>query len=159
MATRDSGGQQRQTRRTNEAEKTAPEHGGGGSHERKEKLDDDVDAILDEIDEVLESNAEDFVRSFRRAVSDHRSGRRRSALRPPSRRQGTRRSRTSLRRTHLSCFRVAYPTLKPVTVEAPHGTTIVADHLPGRRRDGGRPAGDDGQHHRPARHREGVPGR
>ena len=32
--------------------------------ERKEKLDDDVDAILDEIDEVLESNAEDFVRSF-----------------------------------------------------------------------------------------------
>jgi len=32
--------------------------------ERKEALDDDVDAILDEIDEVLESNAEDFVRSF-----------------------------------------------------------------------------------------------
>ena len=26
--------------------------------------DDDVDAILDEIDEVLESNAEDFVKSF-----------------------------------------------------------------------------------------------
>lgn len=32
--------------------------------ERKEALDDDVDAILDEIDDVLESNAEDFVRSF-----------------------------------------------------------------------------------------------
>ncbi|MCD6640660.1 MAG: ubiquitin-like protein Pup [Nocardioides sp.] len=32
--------------------------------ERKEVLDDDVDAILDEIDEVLESNAEDFVKSF-----------------------------------------------------------------------------------------------
>ena len=32
--------------------------------ERKEKLDDDVDAILDEIDEVLETNAEDFVKSF-----------------------------------------------------------------------------------------------
>ncbi|MBF4770158.1 ubiquitin-like protein Pup [Nocardioides agariphilus] len=32
--------------------------------ERKEALDDDVDAILDEIDEVLESNAEDFVKSF-----------------------------------------------------------------------------------------------
>ena len=32
--------------------------------ERKEKLDDDVDAILDEIDEVLESNAEEFVRGF-----------------------------------------------------------------------------------------------
>ncbi len=32
--------------------------------ERKERLDDDVDAILDEIDEVLESNAEEFVRGF-----------------------------------------------------------------------------------------------
>ena len=27
-------------------------------------LDGDVDAILDEIDDVLESNAEDFVKSF-----------------------------------------------------------------------------------------------
>ncbi len=26
--------------------------------------DEDIDAILDEIDEVLESNAEDFVKSF-----------------------------------------------------------------------------------------------
>ena len=32
--------------------------------ERKEALDDDVDAILDEIDSVLEQNAEDFVKSF-----------------------------------------------------------------------------------------------
>ncbi len=66
MATRDSGGgQQRQTRRTNEAEETAPEAAETEAvAERKEKLDDDVDAILDEIDEVLESNAEDFVRSF-----------------------------------------------------------------------------------------------
>jgi prokaryotic ubiquitin-like protein Pup len=32
--------------------------------ERKEALDEDIDAILDEIDEVLESNAEDFVKSF-----------------------------------------------------------------------------------------------
>ena len=32
--------------------------------ERKEALDDDVDAILDEIDDVLEFNAEDFVKSF-----------------------------------------------------------------------------------------------
>jgi ubiquitin-like protein Pup len=32
--------------------------------ERREALDDDIDAILDEIDEVLESNAEDFVKSF-----------------------------------------------------------------------------------------------
>ncbi|MRK01817.1 ubiquitin-like protein Pup [Aeromicrobium sp. S22] len=30
----------------------------------KAKLDDDVDSILDEIDDVLEENAEEFVRSF-----------------------------------------------------------------------------------------------
>ncbi|GAB3677595.1 ubiquitin-like protein Pup [Angustibacter aerolatus] len=30
----------------------------------KEGLDDDIDSVLDEIDEVLEANAEDFVRSF-----------------------------------------------------------------------------------------------
>ena len=35
-----------------------------GVAERKEVIDDDVDAILDEIDEVLETNAEDFVKSF-----------------------------------------------------------------------------------------------
>lgn len=32
--------------------------------ERKEQLDDDIDSILDEIDDVLETNAEDFVKSF-----------------------------------------------------------------------------------------------
>ncbi|HJQ03122.1 MAG TPA: ubiquitin-like protein Pup, partial [Jatrophihabitans sp.] len=32
--------------------------------ERHEKLTDDVDALLDDIDEVLETNPEDFVRSF-----------------------------------------------------------------------------------------------
>jgi prokaryotic ubiquitin-like protein Pup len=32
--------------------------------ERKEAIDGDVDAILDEIDDVLETNAEDFVKSF-----------------------------------------------------------------------------------------------
>jgi len=32
--------------------------------ERKEQLDEDIDAILDEIDNVLETNAEDFVKSF-----------------------------------------------------------------------------------------------
>lgn len=32
--------------------------------EKKEAIDDDVDAILDEIDDVLETNAEDFVKSF-----------------------------------------------------------------------------------------------
>ncbi|KQT94983.1 ubiquitin [Marmoricola sp. Leaf446] len=32
--------------------------------ERKDKLDDDIDAILEDIDDVLETNAEDFVKSF-----------------------------------------------------------------------------------------------
>ncbi len=31
---------------------------------RKEKLDDDIDSILDEIDDVLEENAAEFVSSF-----------------------------------------------------------------------------------------------
>ena len=30
----------------------------------KEGLDDDIDSVLDEIDGVLESNAEEFVRGF-----------------------------------------------------------------------------------------------
>ncbi|MFB9903467.1 ubiquitin-like protein Pup [Allokutzneria oryzae] len=32
--------------------------------ERREKVGEDVDAILDEIDDVLEENAEDFVRAY-----------------------------------------------------------------------------------------------
>ena len=32
--------------------------------ERHEKLTEDVDAILDEIDDVLEENAEEFVRGY-----------------------------------------------------------------------------------------------
>ncbi len=34
------------------------------SSARKEALDDDIDNVLDEIDGVLESNAEEFVRGF-----------------------------------------------------------------------------------------------
>jgi ubiquitin-like protein Pup len=32
--------------------------------ERREALNEDVDSILDEIDDVLEENAEDFVRAY-----------------------------------------------------------------------------------------------
>lgn len=35
-----------------------------GGAETKPGLDEDVDSILDEIDDVLEENAEDFVRSY-----------------------------------------------------------------------------------------------
>ncbi len=37
---------------------------GAGGQERREKLAAETDDILDEIDDVLESNAEDFVRSY-----------------------------------------------------------------------------------------------
>ncbi len=53
--------QPRKSSETEEATETAPET---DVAERREALDDDVDAILDEIDEVLEANAEDFVKSF-----------------------------------------------------------------------------------------------
>ncbi|MBV9139838.1 MAG: ubiquitin-like protein Pup [Pseudonocardiales bacterium] len=41
-----------------------PTDGGPAGQERREKLGEDVDAILDEIDDVLEENAEDFVRAY-----------------------------------------------------------------------------------------------
>jgi ubiquitin-like protein Pup len=46
---------------TQDQPEVAPE---SGVAERKEQLDEDIDAILDEIDDVLETNAEDFVKSF-----------------------------------------------------------------------------------------------
>ncbi len=42
----------------------APPSAEGEAQADKEKLDDDIDAILDEIDEVLETNSEDYVRQF-----------------------------------------------------------------------------------------------
>jgi ubiquitin-like protein Pup len=65
MATKDTGPQQRGTRRSDEVEEDAPEVGASAeATERKEQLDEDIDAILDEIDEALESNSEEFVRAF-----------------------------------------------------------------------------------------------
>jgi ubiquitin-like protein Pup len=63
MATKDDGGQRQTTRRTDEVDETQTATG-EDVQERQEKLSDDVDAILDEIDEVLEENAEEFVRSY-----------------------------------------------------------------------------------------------
>ncbi len=51
-----------QSRRDDEIEE--PIGPAPGAAERKDTLDDDVDAILDEIDDVLEENAEEFVRGF-----------------------------------------------------------------------------------------------
>lgn len=63
MAEKDTGGQKQVGRRTDEVEETEVATG-EDVQERQEKLSDDVDAILDEIDEVLEENAEEFVRSY-----------------------------------------------------------------------------------------------
>ncbi|MFJ9517161.1 ubiquitin-like protein Pup [Kitasatospora sp. NPDC101801] len=66
MASKDTGGgQQRANRSSEEVEEQAVEaQASDDLKERQEKLNDDVDAVLDEIDDVLESNAEDFVRQF-----------------------------------------------------------------------------------------------
>lgn len=64
MASKDTGGgQQRATRKSEETEEVEAT-ASSDVQERHEKLTDDVDALLDEIDDVLEENAEDFVRSF-----------------------------------------------------------------------------------------------
>ena len=56
--------EQKQPRKSGESEDVAEVAPETDVAERKEALDDDVDAILDEIDDVLESNAEEFVKSY-----------------------------------------------------------------------------------------------
>jgi prokaryotic ubiquitin-like protein Pup len=56
--------EQKQPRRSSETEEAPVETTESDVAERKEALDSDVDDILDEIDDVLETNAEDFVKSF-----------------------------------------------------------------------------------------------
>lgn len=63
MAGRDSGGQEQAGRGKEEVEEVTAE-AASDVHERVEELTSDVDALLDEIDDVLESNAEEFVRSY-----------------------------------------------------------------------------------------------
>ncbi|SDO04942.1 prokaryotic ubiquitin-like protein Pup [Klenkia soli] len=63
MATRDTGGQQKATRSREETEEVEASVDAEGT-ERREQMSSDVDDILDEIDGVLESNAEEFVKSY-----------------------------------------------------------------------------------------------
>src|SRR4051794_5737720 len=63
MATRDTGGQQKATRtreETDEVEAAVDTE----VAERHKEMTEDVDSILDEIDEVLEENSEEFVRQY-----------------------------------------------------------------------------------------------
>lgn len=63
MPTRDSGEHQQRSRSTDEVvdEVATPS---AEVAARKDTLDADIDAILDDIDEALETNAEEFVRGF-----------------------------------------------------------------------------------------------
>jgi prokaryotic ubiquitin-like protein Pup len=63
MATRDSGGQHRATRSREETEEVEASVD-TETAERTKEVTEDVDSLLDEIDGVLEENAEEFVRSY-----------------------------------------------------------------------------------------------
>ena len=63
MASKDTGGQKRASKTSEEVDEAQVDEATDVA-ERKEKLDSDIDAVLDEIDDVLEENSEDFVRSF-----------------------------------------------------------------------------------------------
>jgi ubiquitin-like protein Pup len=64
MASKDSdSGQQKASRRTEETDEVQAEST-SDVQERNEKLTDDVDALLDEIDDVLEENAEEFIKGY-----------------------------------------------------------------------------------------------
>ena len=63
MASKDTGGQKRASKTSEEVDETQVDESTEVA-ERKEQLDSDIDSMLDEIDDVLESNSEDFVRSF-----------------------------------------------------------------------------------------------
>jgi prokaryotic ubiquitin-like protein Pup len=50
--------------RSTETETEVEEAGAPGASERGEKIKAELDDLLDEIDEVLEDNAEEFVRNY-----------------------------------------------------------------------------------------------
>jgi ubiquitin-like protein Pup len=63
MATRDTGGQQKATRTREETDEVEASVDNDAADRHKE-MTEDVDSILDEIDGVLEENAEEFVRQY-----------------------------------------------------------------------------------------------
>jgi prokaryotic ubiquitin-like protein Pup len=63
MASRDTGGQQRATRTREETDEVDASVDTDAA-ERHKEMTEDVDSILDEIDGVLEENAEEFVRQY-----------------------------------------------------------------------------------------------
>lgn len=63
MAAKDTGGQERASRQSEELDEEVVDQS-SDLKERQARLSEDVEDVLDEIDEVLESDAESFVRSF-----------------------------------------------------------------------------------------------
>ena len=63
MATRDTGGQQKATRSREDAVEVEASVD-TETVERHKEMSEDVDSLLDEIDEVLEENSEEFVRQY-----------------------------------------------------------------------------------------------
>jgi prokaryotic ubiquitin-like protein Pup len=66
MSTRDTGGQSQsgKARRDQEVDEAPAPEVNPEVAERHEQLTEDVDDLLDEIDAVLEENAEEFVRGY-----------------------------------------------------------------------------------------------
>jgi prokaryotic ubiquitin-like protein Pup len=64
MATRDTGGGQQKATRTREENEEVEASVDSEVAERHKEMTEDIDAILDEIDEVLEENSEEFVRQY-----------------------------------------------------------------------------------------------
>ena len=66
MATREPGGQSQsgKARRDEDIDEAPAPEVDPEAAERHEKLSEDVDDLLDEIDSVLEENAEEFVRGY-----------------------------------------------------------------------------------------------
>jgi ubiquitin-like protein Pup len=63
VAAKDTGGQERASKQTEEVEDEFVDET-RALKDRHAKLSEDVDDVLDEIDEVLETDAESFVRGF-----------------------------------------------------------------------------------------------
>ncbi len=63
MATRDTGGQHQRSR-AKEDNVEVEDNVDTTAADRHEKMSGDIDAILDDIDEVLEENSEEFVRQY-----------------------------------------------------------------------------------------------
>lgn len=64
MATRDTGGGQQKATRSREQTEEVEASVDAEVAERHKEMTEDIDAILDEIDEVLEENSEEFVRQY-----------------------------------------------------------------------------------------------